>query len=43
MSVEEEEGAEMGGGGGKGEARKHVPYIYYRDPLCRTFIFNEPY
>lgn len=35
MSVEEEEGAEMGGGDGKRGARKHVPYrdIYYTDPL----------
>lgn len=40
MSVEEEEGAEMGCGGGKGGARKHAPsqYLLHGPPAGHSYL-----
>lgn len=40
MSVEEEEGAEMDGGSGKGGARKHVPsrYLLYEPSAGHSYL-----
>lgn len=40
MSVEEEEGAEMDDGDGKGGARKHVPsrYLLYGPPAGHSYL-----